>query len=134
MKEKQNAGSTAVPAAAEKIQNLPDARSKACVLEFIGDTYHRTAVQIELENFRPVRGAAPRSALELGDDYFRSRDSLIHLIDARLAECSEDTRLIIRKDFLESGTAGWWHKYYTKSAYHYRRKRAIDEFIRRLDI
>lgn len=118
----------------EKIQNLPNFKSKERVLEFIGDTYHRTKVQMELESYHPISGEDSVPTLQLDDDYFRNRDGLVHLIDTRLADCSEDTKLIIRNDFLDRKGAGWWKKFFTKSAYSYRKKNAVEEFIHHLDL
>ncbi len=53
----------------------------------------------------------------------------VFCIEQSLSELSEDERLILTKENLESTNKNWWMEYFSKSTYYRLKYKAMDRFI-----
>ena len=69
------------------------------------------------------------------NDYFSKDDhELIFTIEQALRNCSKETRLIIKNDFIYKQEKDWYLDYFSKSTYYRYQNSAMDEFINSLNI
>ena len=58
---------------------------------------------------------------------------MIRIVDRVLEDCTPETRLIIRKEFLESSSAQWYLDYFSKTTYYRLRRKAVAEFYKAMN-
>ena len=100
-----------------------DYETQKNMLRYIGDMYRRSRREIDCCRFDSVMPAG------LANDR-----QLVYLIDRALEDCSNDTKLIIRNDFLKKSEPQWYRNYYNATTYYRRRRRAVEEFMHCLNI
>ena len=95
------------------------------MLKFIGETY---------------RLAKRRTALMEGENcvaenrkIYDNDRNLLSRIDRCLLDCSKETQLIIRREYLEMKDPGWWQDRYAKSTFYRQKKSSVQEFMHCLD-
>ncbi len=67
-------------------------------------------------------------------EYDESR-SVIAIVDRSLQDCTRDTQLIIRKEYLENNVQDQWYlEYYSKTTYYRMRKKAMKEFLENMNL
>lgn len=67
--------------------------------------------------------------------YFTKDDQqLIFTIEQALRNCTKETRLIIKNDFIYKQEKDWYLDYFSKSSYYRYQNLAMDEFINCLNI
>ena len=103
-----------------------DFEQKDKVLKYIGEAYQRSRKRLDMR----VRG---RMVAENSRSYESDRD-LVGLIDRTLRDCSADTRCIIINDYLISSRPAWYKSYYPASTYYRLKHKALEEFIRCLNM
>lgn len=94
------------------------------VANTIGDRYRIAVRQMEsMESDRTV---------SLNMQEYKDAADYVKEIDRTLDDCTEDTRLIIRKECLSMSESGWYENYYSRNTYYRLRKKAVIEFLRLL--
>ena len=58
-----------------------------------------------------------------------NRDAeFVTYIDRMLKDCNEQTRFIIRNEYLNNNDPEWYKPYYSQSAFYRRKKQAVEQF------
>jgi hypothetical protein len=107
------------------IKKPKDYQTQKKLLQFMGDTYIASKKRIDLYEFSGARGNDPSYLNDI---------AYVHSIDRTLQDCSNDTKNIIRHDFLEKSETGWYRVFYNPSSYYRLKRRAVEEFMHCLNI
>ena len=100
-------------------------QQKINLMNHIGDAYRGSLRRIDLAESAVSSYPAER----IQDDY-----AMKTLMERCLRDCSRDTQLITRRDFLEISEKHWYLLYFSQSKYYRLRKKAVDEFLHCLDV
>ena len=104
------------------IKNLNE-NEKETVVRYIGELYRDNKKRSEILNHNTVN--------EDKSSYTPDSD-LIRIVDITLDDCSIDTQLIIRNEYLKAKNRRWYQEYYSPSTYYRLRKEAVKEFLKGL--
>lgn len=99
---------------------------KEKIVRYIGDIYQRSRKRMDIYTFQ--------NCIRENQKTYNCDQGLVHLIDRTLADCTADTRCIIRRHYLEKNDPDWFLNYFARSTFYRLRKLAVQEFIRCLDI
>ena len=99
---------------------------KRKIIKYIGDIYLKAQKRVDVLHFN--------NCIEENWAVYDNDTQLIHLIDRTLLDCSNDTKNIIRHDYLEVSNSHWYESYYSRSSYYRLKKKAIEEFLNNLNI
>ncbi|HCK87366.1 MAG TPA: hypothetical protein DHW39_01000 [Erysipelotrichaceae bacterium] len=99
---------------------------KQMMLKYVGRIYRESQRKAELAlKGDCVREVSPRDQASI---------NLVRYIDRALRDCSGDTQLIIRREYLEISSPTWWQEKYAKSTFYRLKKEAVQEFMHCLDL
>lgn len=96
------------------------------IMKYIGKIYKRAKKRVDVLHFN--------NCIEENWPVYDNDTQLIHLIDRTLLDCSNDTKNIIRHDYLQLSNPHWYESYYSRSSYYRLKKKAIEEFLGSLNI
>ena len=91
----------------------------------IGETYRYCKKQIDYFEY----AGCVRENQKVYDD----NRALIKLVDLSLENCTQTTRQIIRRQYLEISDTEWYRDYYSSSTYYRLRRKAVEEFLNSLN-
>lgn len=90
----------------------------------VADTYRGCMKRI---NYMEYMACIHENQKEYDDDR-----TLVKIVDFCMENCSKETQLIIRNEFLQEPEKGWFLNYFTRSSYYRIRKKAVQEFAKNL--
>lgn len=96
------------------------------VMGYLGTLYRQAALRVDLTDHDK-----PQSALT--GRYLDDR-SFIYSIDRSLQDCSKETQLVIRKQFLEVNEKNWYLQFFSQGNFRKILLNAIREFLRIMDL
>lgn len=98
-----------------------DYRSQCSMLRYIGEVYQRAKKRLDLADYENT--VMEKTAL------YESDSAFVFLIDRTLQDCSKDTRLIIRNEYLSFSHKEWYRGFYSESTFYRLKRKAVHEFI-----
>ena len=96
------------------------------IMSYLGELYRQASLRIDLTDHDKPQSAA-------SDRYLDDR-SFVYSIDRSLQNCSKETQLVIRKQFLEISETDWYLSFFTEKGYRKILINAIREFLRIMDL
>ena len=102
------------------MKNQKEYQTKKELVKFMGDAYMASKKRIDIYEFTDNKGNDPGYLNDL---------EYVFRIDRVLQDCSDDTKKIIRHDFLQRSEAGWYKSLYSPSSYYRLKRRAVEEFM-----
>lgn len=108
------------------IEKSLTAEGKEKIVRYIGEVYQRSRRRMDVYEFQ--------NCVHENQQVYDCDQGMVHLIDRTLADCSPETRCIIRREYLEAHRKSWYTEYFSKTAYYRLKKIAVVEFIDCLDI
>lgn len=97
-----------------------------CIVDHISDVYISSKRDVDIYNMG--------NTMLIGEPNYQLKKGFVDMVDRYLEDCTQDTRLIIRKDFLEKHDNLWYLEFFSKSTYYAKKKRAMKEFLDCLNI
>lgn len=95
-------------------------QQKLNIMYHLGDVYRSSMRRIKL---------AEDSSSRYVNKTMQDDLDTITMLESVLNDCTENTRMIIRKGFFENLRKDWYVTYCTRSSYYRRRKKAVDEYL-----
>ncbi len=96
------------------------------IMQCIGEVYRDASLRVDLaEHDAPGQ---PLSEKRLDDRSF------VYKIDRSLQNCSKETQLMIRKEYLEISDRNWYQELYGEKAFRKKRVQAGREFLGIMDL
>lgn len=100
-------------------------KQKRNIVSTIGDRYRVC--------MRRMESLEAQNAVSLNMKDYRDAQEYVNDINRTLLDCTSDTKLIIRKEFLCVSEPGWYQEYFSRNTYYRLRKKAVEEFLNQLD-
>jgi len=96
------------------------------IMSYLGELYRQASLRIDLTDHDK-----PQSVVS--DRYLDDR-SFVYSIDRSLQDCSKETQLVIRKQFLEVNEKNWYLQFFSQGSFRKILLNAIREFLRIMDL
>jgi len=96
------------------------------IMSYLGELYRQASLRIDLTDHDK-----PQSVVS--DRYLDDR-SFVYSIDRSLQDCSKETQLVIRKQFLEINEKNWYLQFFSQGSFRKILLNAIREFLRIMDL
>ena len=96
------------------------------IMDYLGELYRQAALRVDLTDHDK-----PQSAVS--GRYLDDR-SFIYTIDRSLRDCSKETQLVIRKQYLEVNEKNWYLQFFTQGSFRKILMNAIREFLHIMDL
>lgn len=106
------------------MKKAKDYQTQKKLVEFIGNAYMASRKRIDIYEFSGVHN----------DPGYLNDIAYVHSIERTLQDCSNDTKQIITRDFLQRSETGWYKNFYSSSSYYRLKRRAVEEFMHCLNI
>ena len=104
-----------------KNEERETAKANEKIATYIGQIYRACRLRSDLRN-------CDQSVAEPHGTYAEDA-KMVYLVERCLLECSKNTQLIIRKDFLEVPEKNWYVSYFSRSTYYRLKEKAVNEFV-----
>ena len=96
------------------------------IMSYLGELYRQASLRIDLTDHDK-----PQSVVS--DRYLDDR-SFVYSIDRSLQDCSKETQLVIRKQFLQVNEKNWYLQFFSQGSFRKILLNAIREFLRIMDL
>lgn len=101
-------------------------KEKEIIIKYLAKSYR---VSKKRESIYQIQGNLREKSGIYNED-----KTVIHLIEGTIAECSQNTQLIIMNEYFKNKEYDWYLEYFSRSSFYRLKRVAIEEFIDCLNI